>query len=338
MKTKVWKMLTVMLVLACAVFVVETYGEDLLKQVVYYHYAQEFQNPGIYVIATETNPLEMSPLDLIGHVTTVASSEDFISIFISRGCCPSSGYCIGIESVERNGYTFILDAIFTDPGRSIVVATVITNPGALIPIGKLPVGEYSIILNIARFLYEYMGGDRGGEFKYFLKRREVWASTFRILDGPGVLNVATPKTVIGQGFNLNISLAVGNYAVETETFNVTVYANATAIATFENITLPSRNSTTLTFTWNTAGFAKGNYTINVMLNPEDNTPLNCWVCIVTHGDVNADGIVNIMDVYTIAKAFGSYAGHSRYDPNADINSDGKINIEDIFIISKTFGK
>jgi hypothetical protein len=223
-----------------------------------------------------------------------------------------------------------------------------------IPIRKLPVGEYSIVVNAFRFreddfiypedvwifdpeyierFYHYFNG-----LYYSLTEREVWTSTLRILDSPGVIDVATSKTVIGQGFNLNISVTVGNYAVETKTFNVTVYANATAIATFRNITLPSRNSTTLTFAWDTTDFDKGNYTVKAVASTSENMPVNCWVCVVTPGDVNADGKVNIEDVMVMARAFGSYVGNSRYDPNADINGDGKISIEDIFIIAKTFGK
>jgi hypothetical protein len=52
----------------------------------------------------------------------------------------------------------------------------------------------------------------------------------------------------------------------TETFTVTAYANTTVIAT-QTITLANRNSTTITFTWNTTGFAKGNYTISAYAIP-----------------------------------------------------------------------
>jgi hypothetical protein len=95
--------------------------------------------------------------------------------------------------------------------------------------------------------------------------------------------------------------------------------------------LPSRNSTTITFTWDTTDFAVGNYTVKAVASTSENMPVNCWICVATPGDVNADGIANIEDVYIILKAFGSYVGHSRYNPNADLNNDGKINIEDIFI-------
>jgi hypothetical protein len=77
-----------------------------------------------------------------------------------------------------------------------------------------------------------------------------------------VVGVHPSKTIVGQGFSMHINVTAANQGDFTETFNATVYANTTIIATLlTNITLTSGNSTTLTFTWNTTGRAKGNYTI-----------------------------------------------------------------------------
>ena len=65
---------------------------------------------------------------------------------------------------------------------------------------------------------------------------------------------------MGQGNTININVTVENSCDFTEFFNVTLYANTTEIGT-KQITLTSLNSTTLTFTWDTTGFAKGNYTV-----------------------------------------------------------------------------
>jgi len=90
-------------------------------------------------------------------------------------------------------------------------------------------------------------------------------------------NITLLKTVVGQGYTMNINVTVANQGDYTEIFNITVYANTTAIAT-QTITLTSGNSTTITFTWNTTGFAKGKYTISAYAWPvpgetdtEDNT-------------------------------------------------------------------
>jgi hypothetical protein len=63
--------------------------------------------------------------------------------------------------------------------------------------------------------------------------------------------------VVDQGLNDNINVAVANQGSYTETFNVTVYADTTAIAT-QTATLAIGNSTTITFTCNTIGFDYGN--------------------------------------------------------------------------------
>jgi len=94
----------------------------------------------------------------------------------------------------------------------------------------------------------------------------------------GITNVITSKTVVGQGFNLCIEIKILNYGMYTETFTVTAYANTTIIAT-QTITLANRNSTTITFAWNTTGFVKGNYTIWAyawpVQNETDTTDNNC---------------------------------------------------------------
>jgi len=107
-----------------------------------------------------------------------------------------------------------------------------------------------------------------------------------------ITDVVPSKTVVGQGFSLNINVTVMNRGDFTENFNVTAYANTTAIATFTDITLTSGNSTTLDFTWNTAGFAKGNYTISAVADTvpgetdtEDNNCPGGSILITKVGDL-----------------------------------------------------
>jgi len=82
-----------------------------------------------------------------------------------------------------------------------------------------------------------------------------------------VTSVKSSKPAVGQGFNDSINVTVTNMGLYTETFTVTSYANATSIAS-QNVTLTNGRSTTITFTWNTTGFAKGNsYTISAYAWP-----------------------------------------------------------------------
>jgi len=53
-------------------------------------------------------------------------------------------------------------------------------------------------------------------------------------------------------------------------------------------------------------------------------------------DLNEDGRVDVLDLYMLCRAYGSYPGHERWDPKADINQDGKVNIMDAALIAKSF--
>ena len=159
-----------------------------------------------------------------------------------------------------------------------------------------------------------------------------------------VTETASYKTVIGQGFPLKVNVTVKNEGEFPQTFNVTAYANATAIET-EEVTLMGGSSTTVAFTWSTTGVAKGNHTIKAeatILPGEtdtlDNTHTDGWVCVAIVGDINADGIVDITDIYLIALAFGAMPPDPRYDPNLDIIYDQIIDISDIYTAAIHFGE
>jgi hypothetical protein len=55
-------------------------------------------------------------------------------------------------------------------------------------------------------------------------------------------------------------------------------------------------------------------------------------------DLNDDHRIDILDIFSVAVAFGSNRGSPKYEPRLDINSDDIINILDIFIVAKSFGK
>jgi len=168
-----------------------------------------------------------------------------------------------------------------------------------------------------------------------------------------ITSIARSKTVVGQGYSLNINVTAANQGDYPETFNVTVYANTTSIETKE-VTLPIGNSTTITFIWNTTGFAKGNYTISAYAEPvppgeadtEDNTFIDGDVFVSIPGDVNGDKKVNILDCILIANHFGHVNGDGHtpgskewFDcANCDINSDTKTNVLDCIVLSNKFGQ
>jgi hypothetical protein len=130
----------------------------------------------------------------------------------------------------------------------------------------------------------------------------------------------------------------------TESFNVTVFANTTSIAS-QNVTLSSGESTGITFTWNTTAFAYGKYTVSAyawLVSGEINTANNNFtagtVYLGVPGDLNGDGTVDIYDAILLAAAYGSTPGTPNWNPNADINGDGIVDIYDAIILAGNFGQ
>jgi len=166
-----------------------------------------------------------------------------------------------------------------------------------------------------------------------------------LLHDIAITNLTTLKNIVGQGFSTHINVTVTNQGDYTETFNVTVYANQTIIAIFYNATLTSGNSTIVAFTWNTTGFAKGNYTIWAYAWPvpgetdtADNTLADGVVYVGIPGDVDGNGKVEIKDLLLLAKAYGTNPHSPNWKPNLDVNSDDKVDIKDILMAAKNYGK
>jgi parallel beta-helix repeat protein len=159
-----------------------------------------------------------------------------------------------------------------------------------------------------------------------------------------VLEIESAKTVLGRTQSMPVKVAVTNHGNFSAAFGVTLYANETIIGTFANVTLSSGNSTMLTFDWNTTQWSTGNYTVWAYAEPllgetdtQDNLLVGRAIYVTIMGDINADGKVNIIDIFTTAMGFGSKIGDQRWNPNADINEDETINILDIVAIAEEFG-
>jgi hypothetical protein len=92
----------------------------------------------------------------------------------------------------------------------------------------------------------------------------------------------------------------------------------------------------------TAGFS-GNVTVGWAFNGSNMTlqqksSLQMMEYTPIPGDVNGDGKVDMGDVVSILKAFGSTPGTPRWNPNCDIEGNGKIGMGDVVIALRNFGK
>jgi hypothetical protein len=168
-----------------------------------------------------------------------------------------------------------------------------------------------------------------------------------------VTSIIPGQTIVGQGYTMNINVTVANQGGQTETFNITIYANTTTIQT-RQVTLTNKTSTTITFTWNTTGFAYGNYTIWAYACPlpgetdiGDNNmtsiiqvhvgvPGNVW------GNPNPppvyDNVCNMRDVTYLILHFNTKPGSPNWDPNSDVNNDGVCNMRDVTIAILNFNQ
>jgi outer membrane protein assembly factor BamB len=159
-----------------------------------------------------------------------------------------------------------------------------------------------------------------------------------------ISNLTASSLEVGQGYSLNISATVQNNGDYEENFNVTAYANGTAINT-EGVALMNGSSTVVSFAWDTTGLAYGNYTISAYATPvpdqtntTNNSAIAGQVLITIPGDLNGDFTVGLSDLVTLAKAYGSRPSDPNWNPNADIDGNGAVGLSDLVILAQHYGQ
>jgi hypothetical protein len=159
-----------------------------------------------------------------------------------------------------------------------------------------------------------------------------------------ITDVQFAKAVVGRGYDIDINVTTANIGNVLLTFNLTVYTNATYVAS-QNVTLSSATSTTITFLWGTTDFAEGNYTINAYAWPvpgethtADNNYTGGCVKVTIPGDVTNDTAIwiDMQDISIIIDNF--MAKPPDWNPNCDVNGDLIIDMADISIAIDNFMK
>jgi hypothetical protein len=158
-----------------------------------------------------------------------------------------------------------------------------------------------------------------------------------------ITNISPYRTILSNSTSTSINVTAENQGDTIETFDVTLYYNSTQIG-IQTVTLTSEKSRTLTFEWTTP-IPLGNYTITAEASQipgetetEDNTVTYSLIQISIPGDINADRIVDIIDIAIVARAYETRPEGLKWDANADINEDGEINIIDIALVAREYGK
>jgi len=161
----------------------------------------------------------------------------------------------------------------------------------------------------------------------------------------GVTAVIPTKTIIGKGFPLIVNVTVADIGDYPETFDVTAYANMTAVNPPSNLSLTSGDSTVVMFTVNTSAFDMGNYSISAVADPvpvEINmTNNNCtdgFITVTIPGDINGDFRVSLADLVILAQAFGSRPDEAKWNPNADIDANGVASLADLVTLAVYYGQ
>jgi hypothetical protein len=153
------------------------------------------------------------------------------------------------------------------------------------------------------------------------------------------------KTVVGQGYGVEMEVTVVNEGHYPESLTASVYVNETLVDATQT-PIPAGGSAIYVVHWDTASQELGNYTVRLFVEPVDgevNTTdnfLQCdrTVCVSLPGDVDADRDVDIFDIVRLAETYGTVEGHPLYIGNCDINGDGDIDIFDIVLAASHYGE
>jgi hypothetical protein len=149
---------------------------------------------GIHIIATDSDPTAPEVMEgyeirndywaMLRDASTLdPSTEDFVSILLSRGDLPTGGFQIRVESFalqESYPVVFRFEVALTDPGEGVMVTQALTNPVALIPVGQLDPGLYIARVHIDRFIMTF---DDAGNPVYDQVEtlvEEVWETEFEV--------------------------------------------------------------------------------------------------------------------------------------------------------------
>jgi thermitase len=159
-----------------------------------------------------------------------------------------------------------------------------------------------------------------------------------------IRKINTSKTVVGEGYNLTITVISMNIGNFTEVSSVTLNASATCMGQ-KTVTLDRTVPTTVTLACNTSALAYGNYTICAHVAPvagEVNTTNNDCVdgliTVTIPGDVDGNFAVRLADLVLLAQTYGSKPSNSNWNPNVDIDGNNVVGLSDIVILAQHYGQ
>jgi hypothetical protein len=158
------------------------------------------------------------------------------------------------------------------------------------------------------------------------------------------------KNNVGKNSPIVITENINNFYGGTTEFTMEAFYDGLQPIGNQSITLNPLESGDAVVTWtDPASWSMGTYSFTITINTYANgtllysTVLSITFKITVVGDVNGDGVVNMMDIGMAGAAFGTEPGDPRWNPNADVNSiihlwpDNRVNMLDIALIAHNFG-
>ena len=168
--------------------------------------------------------------------------------------------------------------------------------------------------------------------------------TIQPYNGQGIIiaGMSNSKTIVMQGYPIQTNVTVTNGELAAETFNLTLYANTTLVGNQAGINLTSGETATISFDdWDGLNLAYGYYALKACVWPVNapNTNYTIGPIIMTiPGDVDGNFTVGLLDLVTVATAYGSKPGDPNWNPNADIEGNNVVGLQDLAILAQNYGE
>ena len=243
----------------------------------------------------------------------------------------------------------VLDVDALDPYTVVVHTSGAARIWDIYNIGYVPIVPKHIWGNISRENATEFAPDPNligtGPFKFVEYQDndhvllESNADYFRYCPVNTCIEVESHRVEPDSVLNYNASV-VNCFSDRNVTVRICLYFDGTPV---ENRTMALEPNTLIQLgTYATEPLAKGlhkievEYTADPYLNRTCHMSVCIWATIAE--DVNLNFNVDIKDLYTAAKAFGSYPGYSNWNGSADINGDNRVDLRDYYKICSKFGK
>jgi len=161
----------------------------------------------------------------------------------------------------------------------------------------------------------------------------------------GVLAISASPSAIFKGKSTNVTVTVTNEGNSTQSFTLNIYFNTTLMVTMNITSLVANTNATVTVAVNTSTIIWGKYVLSAQVPPlpyethtADNNLTDGIVNVKVPGDLNGDGVVDILDAILLSIAYGSSPATPNWNPDADLNGDNVVNILDAILLGNYFGR